>query len=109
MPVGGQRPPEVKHRRPFNRHKNKVPVLHIEAMLHIPLGSRISEAVLKNVVLGVLESVRLAVASPKLRASFFASVRDLQELNIDVLMRLNDETYTNVPDSPGFSGKISTC
>jgi hypothetical protein len=26
-----------------------------------------------------------------------------------VLMRLNDETYTNVPDSPGFSGKISTC
>ena len=45
--------------------------------------------------LGVLESVRLAVASPKLRASFFASVRDLQELNIEVLMRLNEERRGN--------------
>jgi CHAT domain-containing protein len=39
----------------------------------------------------VLESLRLAVASPKLRASFFASAQDLQELTIQVLMRLNME------------------
>jgi CHAT domain-containing protein/tetratricopeptide (TPR) repeat protein len=41
--------------------------------------------------MAVLESLRLAVASPKLRASFFASARDLQELTIQVLMRLNTE------------------
>jgi CHAT domain-containing protein/tetratricopeptide (TPR) repeat protein len=39
--------------------------------------------------LAAFESVRLAVASPTLRASFFASVRDLQELDIDILMRLH--------------------
>lgn len=41
--------------------------------------------------LAVFESVRLAVASPTLRASFFASVRDIQELDIDTLMRLHAE------------------
>jgi CHAT domain-containing protein/Tfp pilus assembly protein PilF len=39
--------------------------------------------------LSAFESVRLAVASPALRASFFASVRDIQELDIDILMRLH--------------------
>jgi CHAT domain-containing protein len=39
--------------------------------------------------LSAFESVRLAVASPALRASFFASVRDIQELDIEVLMRLH--------------------
>jgi len=37
------------------------------------------------------ESVRLAVASPALRASFFASARDAQELDIEALMRLHAE------------------
>jgi len=37
------------------------------------------------------ESVRLAVASPTLRASLFASVRDIHELDIDILMRLHAE------------------
>src|SRR5204863_3720075 len=41
--------------------------------------------------LAALESVRLAVASPSLRASFFASARDVQELDIEVLMRLHSE------------------
>jgi CHAT domain-containing protein/Tfp pilus assembly protein PilF len=41
--------------------------------------------------LAAMESVRLAVASPTLRASFFASARDVQELDIDVLMRLHEE------------------
>lgn len=41
--------------------------------------------------LAALESLRLAVASPKLRASFFTSARDIQELNIEVLMRLHAE------------------
>ncbi len=36
-----------------------------------------------------LEWLRLAVASPALRASFFATARDVQELDIDVLMRLH--------------------
>ncbi len=39
--------------------------------------------------MAMLESVRLAVASPKLRATYFASARDVQELNIGVLMQLN--------------------
>jgi CHAT domain-containing protein/Tfp pilus assembly protein PilF len=39
--------------------------------------------------LAAFESVRLAVASPTLRASFFASVRDIQELDIEALMRLH--------------------
>lgn len=39
--------------------------------------------------MSVLESVRLTVASPKLRASFFASARELEEFNIEVLMRLH--------------------
>jgi len=37
------------------------------------------------------ESVRLAVASPTLRASFFASARDAQEIDIDALMHLHAE------------------
>ena len=41
--------------------------------------------------LAAFESVRLAVASPALRASFFASVRDIQELDIEILMRLHVE------------------
>jgi CHAT domain-containing protein/Tfp pilus assembly protein PilF len=36
-----------------------------------------------------LESIRLTVMSPSLRASFLASVRDLQELQIETLMRLH--------------------
>src|SRR5262249_40583203 len=39
----------------------------------------------------VFESVRLAVASPMLRASFFASAQDAQELDIEALMRLHAE------------------
>ena len=43
------------------------------------------------------ESVRLTVASPALRASFVSSVRDVHELNVDLLMRLHssrpDEGY----------------
>ena len=39
--------------------------------------------------LTALESVRLAIASPALRASFFASAREIQELNIEALMRLH--------------------
>jgi CHAT domain-containing protein/Tfp pilus assembly protein PilF len=41
--------------------------------------------------LSAFESVRLGVASPALRASFFASVRDIQELDIEILMRLHAE------------------
>jgi len=41
--------------------------------------------------LSAFESVRLAVASPTLRASFFASARDAQELDIEALMRLHAE------------------
>jgi CHAT domain-containing protein/tetratricopeptide (TPR) repeat protein len=41
--------------------------------------------------LAAFESVRQAVASPALRASFFASVRVIQELDIEILMRLHVE------------------
>ena len=41
--------------------------------------------------LSAFESVRLAVASPALRASFFASVRDVQELDVEILMHLHAE------------------
>jgi tetratricopeptide (TPR) repeat protein len=41
--------------------------------------------------LAALETERLAVTSPTLRASFFASARDVQELDIEVLMRLHRE------------------
>ena len=39
--------------------------------------------------LAAMESVRLTVMSPSLRASFVASVRDVQELQIEMLMRLH--------------------
>ena len=39
--------------------------------------------------LAAMESIRLTVMSPSLRASYVASVRDVQELNIDTLMRLH--------------------
>lgn len=39
--------------------------------------------------IGVIESLRAKVASQDLRASYFASVRQLYELNIDLLMELN--------------------
>jgi len=41
--------------------------------------------------LSAFESVRQSVVSPALRASFFASVRDIQELDIKILMRLHVE------------------
>jgi len=41
--------------------------------------------------LDALESVRLRVTSPRLRASFFASIRDIQELKLEVLMRKHAE------------------
>ena len=41
-----------------------------------------------NEALGAFESLRLTVASPTLRASLFATVREIQELDIDVLMGL---------------------
>jgi CHAT domain-containing protein/Tfp pilus assembly protein PilF len=39
--------------------------------------------------LAAFESLRLTVASPALRASFFTSAREVEELEIDVLMRLH--------------------
>ncbi|MBI4904770.1 MAG: CHAT domain-containing protein [Acidobacteria bacterium] len=44
-----------------------------------------------NEALALLESLRLSVASPALRASFFALAREIQELNIEALMRLHRE------------------
>ena len=41
--------------------------------------------------LAAFENLRLGVMSPRLRASLFASVRELQELNLQVLMRLHAE------------------
>ncbi len=41
-----------------------------------------------NEALGAFESLRLTVASPTLRASFFATAREIQEMDIDVLMGL---------------------
>jgi CHAT domain-containing protein/tetratricopeptide (TPR) repeat protein len=53
---------------------------------HLADAHRMADA-----ALAAMESVRLAVASPRLRASFFASARDVQELDIGVLMRLHAE------------------
>ena len=39
--------------------------------------------------LSALESLRMGVMSPKLRATLFASVRQAQELNLDILERLH--------------------
>ncbi|MBD0373109.1 MAG: CHAT domain-containing protein [Pyrinomonadaceae bacterium] len=41
--------------------------------------------------LAAVESLRINIKSQALRASFFASVRSYQELNIDLLMRLNKQ------------------
>jgi len=46
---------------------------------------------LADAALAAMESARLAVASPRLRASFFASARDVRELDIGVLIRLHTE------------------
>ncbi len=41
--------------------------------------------------LAAFESLRLTLASPALRASFFAAARGAQELNVELLMRLHGE------------------
>jgi CHAT domain-containing protein/tetratricopeptide (TPR) repeat protein len=41
--------------------------------------------------LNAFESVRRTIISPNLRASFFASVRDIQELDVELLMALHAE------------------
>src|SRR5262249_50713768 len=41
--------------------------------------------------LSAFEHLRLGVMSPQLRASLFESVRQIQELNVQVLMRLHSE------------------
>ena len=41
--------------------------------------------------LALVESLRASVASQQLRASFFASVRQYQEFNLDLLMRLHKQ------------------
>jgi CHAT domain-containing protein/tetratricopeptide (TPR) repeat protein len=46
---------------------------------------------LASEALAALESSRLRVLSPSLRATLFASARDLQELNIELLMGLHTE------------------
>jgi CHAT domain-containing protein/Tfp pilus assembly protein PilF len=40
--------------------------------------------------LAIIESTRIKVASPELRASYFASVREIYELYVDLLMRLHE-------------------
>jgi len=42
-----------------------------------------------NEALGLMESIRLSVESPSLRASFFTTARDIEELDIEALMRLH--------------------
>jgi CHAT domain-containing protein/tetratricopeptide (TPR) repeat protein len=55
------------------------------------IGNLLHAHELANEALAALESIRLRVASPSLRATLFASARDLQELNIELLMRLHAE------------------
>jgi CHAT domain-containing protein/Tfp pilus assembly protein PilF len=61
------------------------------ARLERDSGNLVKAHALADEALGALESIRLRVASPSLRATLFASARELQELNIEVLMRLHAE------------------
>ena len=61
------------------------------ARLERDSGNLVKAHALADEALAALESIRLRVASPSLRATLFASARDLQELNIEVLMRLHAE------------------
>ena len=65
--------------------------LGILARLETDRGDLAKARELAEQAVTALESVRLEVASPVLRASFFASARDLQDLYIEILMRLDKE------------------
>jgi CHAT domain-containing protein/Tfp pilus assembly protein PilF len=54
-------------------------------------GNLLRARELADEALAALESIRLRVLSPALRATLFASTRELQDLNIEVLMRLHNE------------------
>ena len=55
--------------------------------------------------LAALESIRSKVMSPTLRASFVASVRDVQELEIEMLMRL----HSRQPDGGFDAAALLAC
>src|SRR5215213_1612229 len=53
--------------------------------------------------LAQVELVRLNIASPRLRTSYFASVQQYRELYIDLLMRLNNDTPSEQLEQVAFN------
>ena len=65
--------------------------LHHIASVQFDLGELADAHVQTKAAIDVIESLRTKVGSYELRASYFASVRELYELYIDVLMELNSQ------------------
>ena len=66
-------------------------MLYHIARTQFELGELADAQVQTKAAIDVIESLRTKVGSYELRASYFASVRDLYELYIDVLMELNNQ------------------
>lgn len=75
--------------RAIRDRKGEAEVLGELAKVERDLGNSARSQERAGEALAALESVRLTVTSPSLRASFFASARDVQELKIETLMRLH--------------------
>jgi CHAT domain-containing protein/tetratricopeptide (TPR) repeat protein len=75
------------------------------AKVEMDLGNDAPAAELAGEALAALESIRTKVMSPALRSSFVASVRDVQELEIEMLMRL----HARQPDGGFGAAALLAC
>ena len=84
-------------------HRGIATTLADIARLERDRGNLIEARKLIEAALAEVEQVRLRVASPKLRTSFFASVQQYREFYIDLLMRLHKDRPSEQLDRVAFN------
>jgi CHAT domain-containing protein/tetratricopeptide (TPR) repeat protein len=77
--------------RAIGDRNNEAGILAHLARLERDRGNLVEARARIEEALAAVESLRINIKSQALRASFFASVRSYQELNIDLLMRLHKQ------------------
>jgi CHAT domain-containing protein/Tfp pilus assembly protein PilF len=88
--------------RTIGEKTTEAATLYNIAQVEYSLGN-LSEAHAKlNAALNIIESLRVKVNIPELRGSFFASVQDYYEFNIDLLMQLHKQRPAEGFDALGL-------
>jgi CHAT domain-containing protein/tetratricopeptide (TPR) repeat protein len=75
--------------RAIHDRRNEADTLGRLARMELDAGNLAKSREWADQAIAVVESIRFSVASPKFRASFFAAEREIEELEIDLLMRLH--------------------